>query len=318
MGKVATNKQGQVTVDTLAQLRTRLNYLKDVYRMSQAKVEGTKILAYRLEDIVAAKNNQSTNLIHWSLTDKDSTPDEYKWHVVYRPILLKIAAVVSGILSFLSFLGVVCSMKGVSNSVSPYYLAVHSSSATPAGICIFIFLTFGYTIYITTWSIFQMKTSAVCELVPGRTTPEALSFNVRMVARLAAPLAFFYLGWISENGLRTGDWVDNDGPSSIQLQNITYYNATTQETFYYMGNVTVSNAISMPSAFSNFYQLQSVGAVQEVFGTVFPIVLFIVLALFVLNIFNRLLILLKLNDYQFGERKFEKVMTLISSITCII
>lgn len=39
-------------------------------------------------------------------------------------------------------------------------------------------------------------------LSSGRTTPEALSFNVRMVARLAAPLAFFYLGWISENGIR--------------------------------------------------------------------------------------------------------------------
>ena len=34
----------------------------------------------------------------------------------------------------------------------------------------------------------------------GQTTPEALSFNVRMCVRLAAPLAFFYLGWISENG----------------------------------------------------------------------------------------------------------------------
>jgi hypothetical protein len=39
------------------------------------------------------------------------------------------------------------------------------------------------------------------ELVPRRTTPESLSFNVRMCARLAAPLAFFYLGWISENGM---------------------------------------------------------------------------------------------------------------------
>lgn len=32
------------------------------------------------------------------------------------------------------------------------------------------------------------------ELVPFKTTPESLSFNVRMCARLAAPLAFFYLG----------------------------------------------------------------------------------------------------------------------------
>lgn len=301
MGKVASNKQGQVTVDSLAELRTRLNYLKDVYRMSQAKVEGTKILAYRLEDIVTAKNNPNTDVIHWSLTDKDSTPQDYKWQIVYKPILLKVASVLTGILSFLSFLGVVCSMKGVSNNVSPYFLAVHSSASTPASICIFIFLTFGYTIYITTWSIFQMKISAACELVPGRTTPEALSFNVRMVARLAAPLAFFYLGWISENGIRSGSWTDNDAPSIIQLQNVSYYNTTTNSTIYQMMNESVSQSISMPSAFSNFYQLQSVGSVQEVFGTIFPIVLFIVLALFALNIFNRLLVLLNLKDYQFGD-----------------
>lgn len=74
-------------------------------------------------------------------------------------------------------------------------------------------------------------------------------------------------------------------------------------------NVSVS-AISMPSAFSNFYSIQSIGVVTEIFGTVFPIVLFIVMGLFVLNIFNRILVLLKLEGYQFGQRKCR--LTLIS------
>lgn len=51
-------------------------------------------------------------------------------------------------------------------------------------------------------------------------------------------------------------------------------------------------------SFSNFYQLSSVNAVQEVFGTVFPIVLYVVMVLCALNVFNRLLVLCKLNAYQ--------------------
>jgi hypothetical protein len=59
----------------------------------------------------------------------------------------------------------------------------------------------------------------------------------------------------------------------------------------------------MPSAFSNFYSIQSIGVVTEIFGTVFPIVLFVVMGLFVINMFNRILVLLKLEAYQFGQRK---------------
>jgi hypothetical protein len=132
MGKVAANKAGQITIDTLAQLRTRLNTLKDVFKMAQAKSESTKLRAYELEDIVAAKNAQAT-VIHWSLTEKDSTTAEFKWHVTTRPLLLKIAATLCAVLSILSFLGVVCSMHGVSNDVSAYFLAVHKNSSTVGG-----------------------------------------------------------------------------------------------------------------------------------------------------------------------------------------
>lgn len=129
-----------------------------------------------------------------------------------------------------------------------------------------------------------------------------MSFNVRMVARLAAPLAFFYLGWISENGLRTGDWVYNNGPIAVPvIGNVTVTNSTTGITTILTGqNMTVNEAIFMPSAFSNFYQLQSIGAIQKVFGIAFPAILFGVMVLFALKIFNRLLVCMKLSHFQFG------------------
>lgn len=59
------------------------------------------------------------------------------------------------------------------------------------------------------------------ELVPYKTTPESLSFNVRMVARLSAPLAFFYLGWLSENGIKDGPWTANEAPSITTYRNVS-------------------------------------------------------------------------------------------------
>ena len=259
LGKVATNKSGQITVDTLAELRTQLNSKKDKYKMSEAKVEVTKLLAYKLEDIVAAKNansGQGSQVIRWTLSDTDSTRNEYLWLVKVKPILMKVLAVIFGVLSLFSFLGVVCSMAGVSSDVSVYYLAVHASTSTTGGITIFVLITLGYITYITSWSLFQIRLAGLMELVPYRTTPESLSFNVRMIARLAAPLAFFYLGWINENGIKSGSWQYNQAPNLVTYQNITSGNATQ------LVQVTTSQAIFMPSSFSNFYQLQSVPAIQ--------------------------------------------------------
>lgn len=303
LGKVALEKKsGKVTIDSLAALRTRLNIMKSRYKMAQAKVEGTKLLAYRLEDIVTAKNTKTADTIHWSLTDKNSTTKEYNWEIIYKPILYKIFAVILAVMSIFSFLGVICSMEGVDNSVSVYFRAVHDSDSSTGGIAVFILLTLGYTVYITTWALFQVRTSGNKELVAHRTTPGALSFNVRMVARLAAPLAFFYLGWIAENGIREGDWQYNDAPDTNSTQLIGTFNATTNTTTYTNETIIIDNTIFMPSAFSNFYQLQNVGAIKSTFGTIFPVLFIVALALFVLNAFNRILVLLKLENYQFGEQ----------------
>ena len=303
MGKIACDKKGDVTIDSLASLRTRLNNLKSTYKMAQAKVDVTKIDAYNLQDMVTAKNSDK-NVIHWTLLDKDSTEFQFKWLIIYKPILMKILCILCFLLSVLSFLGVVCSMQGVSSEVSVYFLAVHSPTTSLGAIAIFILLTLGYATYITSWAVFQMKIAYCMELVPYRTTSLSLSFNVRVFLRLAAPLAFFYLGWISENGLTTGDFQRNNAPSNITLthQNQTHFDSATNQTYYNQTAKYIDKGqrVFMPSSFSNFYQLQSVGIVNRTFGTVFPVLLFCVLFLFVINAFNRILILLKLQDYQFG------------------
>eukprot|EP00595_Chromulina_sp_UTEXLB2642_P000739 CAMPEP_0196763202 /NCGR_PEP_ID=MMETSP1095-20130614/3632_1 /TAXON_ID=96789 ORGANISM="Chromulina nebulosa, Strain UTEXLB2642" /NCGR_SAMPLE_ID=MMETSP1095 /ASSEMBLY_ACC=CAM_ASM_000446 /LENGTH=748 /DNA_ID=CAMNT_0042115913 /DNA_START=674 /DNA_END=2920 /DNA_ORIENTATION=+ len=305
MGKVATNKSGQVTIDSLAALRTRLNYAKDRYRMSQAKCDGTKLRAYQLEDLINAIKS-GNRVIQWTMTKTTSSTFEYIWYCEVKPIVLKIVAFLAFCLSVLSFIGVVCSMKGVNSEASPYFNIVHdNSSSTSASIVVFIFVSLGYTLYVTIWSLFQMRVEGMMELVEGRTTPESLSFNVRMCARLAAPLAFFYLGWIAENGLENGPWTSNNGPTYQIYENVTIsvYNNVTQ---MYMNEtiselVTVGGPISMPSAFSRFYQLQSVRVIKQTFGTIFPIILYCVVGLILPNIMNRVLVFVKLGNYQFGD-----------------
>ena len=61
--------------------------------------------------------------------------------------------------------------------------------------------------------------------------------------------------------------------------------------------------IDMPSAFSNFYSLQKVDAIKSTFGTIFPVILYILLFLFITNLFNRFLVLIKMESLQFGTRK---------------
>jgi len=93
------------------------------------------------------------------------------------------------------------------------------------------------------------------EMVPFRTTPESLSFNARMTARLCAPIAFFYLGWIAENGTQDGSWVYGPGNVSIAVP----YNRSegTSNTTEFLTQVVYSPVGTvMHSAFAEFYQLQ--------------------------------------------------------------
>jgi hypothetical protein len=303
-------KGGQVTLAGLARLRSDMKISKNHYYMAQANVVTTQMRAYALEDLIQSKQS-GAGTIHWSIENRDSSWLEYQWHIVYKPYLLKLLAVAASACSIFSFLGVICSMKGVKRSASIYFLAVHDPNATGAGVAIFILVTLGYATYVTMWAMFQMKFGGSSELVPFNTSPDGLSFNVRMCARLAAPLAFFYLGWISESGIHSGSWVSNRAPPLHTMENVTYENVTyvglnstpIYSNYTVLENVTISRAISMPSSFSNFYQLQSVPIIEKTFGTLFPSVLLFLFVIFVTNIYNKVLVMLKMPKYQTGTRK---------------
>jgi hypothetical protein len=128
------------------------------------------------------------------------------WHVVYLPILFRIAAVLAAILSLFSYLGIIGTMSGVGPSVSVYFLAAHDDRSSGSGICVFVLITLWYAVSVVIWSLFQMKIANFMELLPGQTMPTSLSVNARVCATLASPTAFFYLGWIFENGLKDGPW----------------------------------------------------------------------------------------------------------------
>lgn len=299
------NKSQQVTIHTLAALRLKLNYAKDQYRMAQARAENTMLHAYTCEDILKARQEGK---LFWSVLDRDGTDWEFKWFVTYRPWAFKFLAVCAGLLSLFSFIGICSCMKGADNSASIYFNAVHDPDATPGGIVIFIFISLGYTSYITCWALFQMNFAGLMILVRYSTTPESLSFNVRMIARLAAPLAFFYLGWISESGLRSGAWTQNLAPYHYELRNTTVnstiYDAVTGQGHVFVHNVTqltqVTGGVQMMSAFSHFYQLQDIPIIRDSFGTMFPVILICFLSLTITNVYNRLCVLVNMEKYQLG------------------
>jgi LMBR1-like membrane protein len=154
--------------------------------------------AYGAQHSVTHLTHQLSTLIFTtSLTNTESTVWEYYWHLYYSPILLRALSIVLGILSLFSFLGVISTMTGVSNSSSVYFQAVHRGTPSFSGVLIFILVTMGYAVYVTLWALFQMQFAGMMHLVPHRTSAVCLSFNARMCARLAAPMAFFYLGEIT-------------------------------------------------------------------------------------------------------------------------
>lgn len=273
MGKVAANKKGKVTLDTLAELRTRLCVKKDTYRMALGGVEGVKFRAYTLEDIVAATTRtDGKESIYWSLYAKESSRVEWLWHLKIRPMLRKIGAILAFAVAIFMLMGVMGSINGASSSISLYYHIVHSDSATAGGIVIFVLFTLGYTAYITLWSLLQVKVAGLMELVPGQTTPQSMSFNVRMCMRLTPPLAFFYLGWLSENGVNsTGNFLKS-----------------------------ANGLYDMPLGFTKIYEIGKVEILRKFFGTVFPVLLFCLVFVFLFNLWNRLAVYMKLGDYQFG------------------
>lgn len=264
MGKVAIDKKlNKITINSLASLRSRLFTLRNSFVMSQGKVcssymhidfnvdsycqvEEAKKSAYYFEDIIDAVGRTDCNpkQIKWSFAP-ESTPNEYTWHVIVKPAFFRVSAVVSAVLTVFSFLGIIGTMHGVGPAVSVYSIAVHSSSSSGGGICVFVLLTLSYTTFVIMWSVFQMRIANMMELLPAqRTSANSLSVNSRACCKLSAPLAFFYLGWIFENGIKRGPWTDGaEG-----------------------GDVGDGDDNTIVTAFANFYQIDVIPVMGMTFS----------------------------------------------------
>lgn len=270
-GKVAIDpKTNTVTLASLSKLKNSLYWNKSKYTMAQQKVEELQQTAYFLEDIIASSNSDS-KIIKWS-TKPESSIIEYYWYVHMYPIIFRIFGFIFGVVSLLSYLGVLGSINGVPLNTSPYFVAIHDNKTTGSGIVIFVLLTLGYACYVTVWALFQIKISGVMELVSNHGTwPISMSFNARMVARLASPLAFFYLGWIHENQIIGGE----------------FENSSSGESLY--------------TAFSRFYKIQVVPIMGNSFNTFFPILMMCISFLTATNILNRIFVMMKCPGLQFGQ-----------------
>jgi len=299
------DKNHEVTVAVLARLRTELNVAVEDYRIVQSQVEATKLEAYRLMNIEEAKATDAQT-IKWTETGKESTAWEYRWYVTIRPILYRLAGVVAALMSVLSLIGIISSMTGAQANSSPFFLALHMPRANWSAIAIFVIITLGYATFVAYWSLMQMQFGGAMRLQFRRTSAVCLSFSTRMCARLASPLAFFYLGWVAESGLTEGKWLFKPIPPTVTYANVTTssfhlvngHNVTTHH------NVTVAvvtdNDVLMRSSFSNFYQIYKIGVFVVAFRSVFPVLLLLIMILVIFNVLNWLLVKLRLSAMQMG------------------
>ena len=297
-GEVAEDAEGNITIDTLANLRTKMNRTKSAYRMAQSRLETTQMGAYDLEDLCQAyRNKDKQTKIRWSLKNVESTPEEFTWLVITRPLYCKITAIFFAVLSVFSFLGIIGSFGGGARTASLYFLTVHHPSTseynTITGIVIFVFITLTYPILVTTWALFQLRGLGF-ELVPHRTTPEALSACYRILGGLTFPLCFFYLGWMAENGIEDGQWLMYMKPQNQSVP-VIGINGTV------LHNRWEEVYLPMPPAFTNFYPLGEIPQIKETFGTIYPLLLFFFLFMVLSQAYNRLCVMMKVSSWQFGD-----------------
>ena len=137
------------------------------------------------------------------------------------------------------------------------------------------------------------------ELFPGQcTTPTSLSVNSRICAKFSYPLVFFYLGWIFENGVRTGSWTDSSTYTDCYYDLV---NNITNTTCDFVSDPNPAKFETLSSCFSQFYKIEVIPIMGDSFNTVFPLLLFCISFLMVTNLLNWILVKLKLEKYQFGQ-----------------
>ncbi|GMI22775.1 hypothetical protein TeGR_g11457, partial [Tetraparma gracilis] len=130
-GTVRANKLGNLSLDTLADLRKQLNKDASAFNISKSKIERIKTRAYYLEDLV---NCRDTGTIEWSFEQGEASPRMVKWMYFWRPIVLRSGSVALGLLSFAFLLAYIGVMTGYNSGISFFTIIVHHDTSHVGGI----------------------------------------------------------------------------------------------------------------------------------------------------------------------------------------
>lgn len=283
IGNVIINRQyNDITVGSLANYRGILYQNNTIFTMAQGKLNKLQMKAYFLEDLIEATGTTGEldsqiigyPHINWSFKPKGSHM-EYTWYIHIKPILYKVAGILCGILSMCSYLSIVGMIDQVPFYVFPYFVIVHDNTISQIMIGMFAFVSIGYLCYVARWALFEINLFKSLELIGNKVTwPIPLSTNSRLFASLAAPLAFFFLGMLHENGI--GDDKFKQGVNNTQINTV----------------------------FSTFYKMNEIPLIGSSFNVFFPIMILCVSVLTCAKVLNTLLKSVHCDKLQFNQYEF--------------
>jgi len=270
-GGIITNKStNNTTIGSLADYREKLYWDSALFTTSQGKLARLQTKIYFLEDLIDTINDDQADVIKWSF-QKQGSRFEFMWYITIKPYLLRLCSLMCVILSICSYLGAISTINGINYKLSPYFILFHKEDINKSQILIMSLITIGYLCYITTWSLFQMKMSKLLELVSGKATwPIPMSINSRTIGCLVTPLSFYYLGWLHENGITHGD----------------YLNSYNQE--------------PINTIFAEFYGIKAAPVIGNPFNSFFPILMLCISGLAMANYLNFFLRIFRCSQFQFG------------------
>lgn len=269
VGEVAKDKEGKVTIDSIALMHQRIIKGTGNYRAAQGRIERLKQEYWRLEDITRSYYRaDGVQKIQWSFGKPESSVWMWKWHVEYKPWVFKFLALCAAVMSSTILLGELSMMSGQDNHASAWSEAVHSDTEHVGAIVMSTMVPLTFEVFLVMWALFQMRITGMMVIVPKQqTSPKSMSFAARRLVGMAPPLVYNHLGIVFESSFFTED---------------------------------DDLAHRYRPAFSRLYGEMDTSAVGD-FNTFFPFMILCVCLLQSANAFNRLLIWGKMPQYQFGE-----------------
>ena len=285
IGNIIINKQNNnITVGSLADYREILYKNNAIFTTAQGKLNKLQMKAYFLEDLIEATSTVGEidsqiagyKYINWSFKQKGSRW-EYIWYINIKPIIYKIIGSLCGILSICSYLGIVSMINKIPFNIFPYYIIIHNTNISQIELGACAFISIGYLCYVIKWALFKINIFKSMELIGNKVTwPIPLSTNSRILASLAAPLSFFYLGILHENGMSMGD---KDYERDI-------------------------NGNRLKTIFSDFYKMDEIPIIKSPFNIFFSILILCISFFACAQILNKLLVTFHCDQFQLDHYNF--------------